>query len=87
MTTIRVSDDTKKRLEGFKQYMGLRSLDEALKLMLDISTSPLEEMDTGMDMGLMQNLSRSEGREMKIGRNEPCPCGSGQKYKRCHGKP
>jgi len=21
----------------------------------------------------------------KIGRNEPCPCGSGQKYKRCHG--
>lgn len=20
---------------------------------------------------------------MKIGRNEPCPCGSGQKYKKC----
>ena len=25
-----------------------------------------------------------EGR--KVGRNEPCPCGSGQKYKHCHGK-
>ena len=24
-----------------------------------------------------------EGR--KIGRNEPCPCGSGKKYKQCHG--
>ena len=23
----------------------------------------------------------------KIGRNEPCPCGSGHKYKRCHGDP
>ncbi len=22
----------------------------------------------------------------KIGRNEPCPCGSGKKYKKCHGK-
>lgn len=22
----------------------------------------------------------------RIGRNEPCPCGSGQKFKRCHGK-
>mgnify|MGYP003637586932 FL=1 len=22
----------------------------------------------------------------KIGRNDPCPCGSGQKYKQCHGK-
>jgi preprotein translocase subunit SecA len=23
--------------------------------------------------------------ERKIGRNEPCPCGSGRKYKHCHG--
>jgi hypothetical protein len=23
--------------------------------------------------------------ESKVGRNEPCPCGSGRKYKRCHG--
>jgi preprotein translocase subunit SecA len=22
----------------------------------------------------------------KVGRNEPCPCGSGKKYKQCHGK-
>jgi preprotein translocase subunit SecA len=21
----------------------------------------------------------------KVGRNDPCPCGSGQKYKKCHG--
>ena len=24
--------------------------------------------------------------EQKIGRNDPCPCGSGKKYKHCHGK-
>jgi len=24
-------------------------------------------------------------RHQKIGRNEPCPCGSGKKYKKCHG--
>jgi preprotein translocase subunit SecA len=24
--------------------------------------------------------------QRKIGRNEPCPCGSGKKYKQCHGK-
>ena len=22
----------------------------------------------------------------KVGRNDPCPCGSGLKYKNCHGK-
>ncbi|MEX0943506.1 MAG: SEC-C metal-binding domain-containing protein, partial [Pseudomonadales bacterium] len=25
-------------------------------------------------------------RERKVGRNEPCPCGSGKKFKSCHGQ-
>jgi len=25
--------------------------------------------------------------EKKVGRNDPCPCGSGKKYKMCHGRP
>ena len=25
-------------------------------------------------------------KEVKVGRNDPCPCGSGKKYKQCHGK-
>ena len=25
--------------------------------------------------------------EQKVGRNDPCPCGSGKKYKKCHGAP
>ncbi len=28
-------------------------------------------------------LSRDSGRKRKIGRNDPCPCGSGKKYKKC----
>ena len=31
------------------------------------------------------NEPLADGRK-KIGRNEPCPCGSGKKYKQCHGK-
>ncbi len=27
-----------------------------------------------------------ERRMIKVGRNDPCPCGSGKKYKRCHGR-
>jgi preprotein translocase subunit SecA len=30
-----------------------------------------------------QTVKKKEGTE--IGRNEPCPCGSGKKYKKCHG--
>jgi preprotein translocase subunit SecA len=32
-----------------------------------------------------EDQSKPEKKE-KIGRNEPCPCGSGKKYKQCHGK-
>jgi preprotein translocase subunit SecA len=24
--------------------------------------------------------------EPKVGRNDPCPCGSGKKFKHCHGR-
>ena len=37
----------------------------------------------GAEPGEPQTYVR-EGR--KVGRNEPCPCGSGKKYKHCHGK-
>lgn len=30
---------------------------------------------------------RKPVRSEKVGRNEPCPCGSGKKYKKCHGRP
>jgi len=30
-------------------------------------------------------LKKQASAKGRIGRNDPCPCGSGQKYKRCHG--
>jgi len=27
-----------------------------------------------------------DGKQLKIGRNDPCPCGSGKKYKKCCGR-
>jgi preprotein translocase subunit SecA len=29
--------------------------------------------------------ARGAPKPTKVGRNDPCPCGSGKKYKRCHG--
>jgi len=41
--------------------------------------------------GLPPVIERVTGTIRKHGyfpkRNEPCPCGSGKKYKRCHGRP
>jgi len=37
------------------------------------------------DSSTGEDEPKTEKKE-KIGRNEPCPCGSGKKYKQCHGK-
>lgn len=36
--------------------------------------------------GLVRLVDDTENVVPKVGRNEPCPCGSGLKYKKCHGK-
>ena len=49
-----------------------------------------EEDDSGIEIRYQQAEEAAhtpfvrEGR--KVGRNEPCPCGSGKKYKHCHGQ-
>jgi uncharacterized protein len=37
-------------------------------------------------MGILAKEAEGEQPWPKVGRNEPCPCGSGKKYKQCHGK-
>jgi preprotein translocase subunit SecA len=41
------------------------------------------EVETTVDASTVQ---ASAGDVPRVGRNEPCPCGSGKKYKQCHGK-
>ena len=38
------------------------------------------------DLELLLNRPKPREAEKKVGRNEPCPCGSGKKYKKCCGK-
>jgi len=50
------------------------------------ATGPGQGVDTGT-AGPAADASQPFVRSTaKVGRNEPCPCGSGKKYKQCHGK-
>jgi preprotein translocase subunit SecA len=44
--------------------------------------SPRTPARTGGDDAPVHTVRRDEP---KVGRNDPCPCGSGKKYKKCHG--
>jgi len=53
--------------------------------------SELPSAQNAMEGANTQTQERSKPQpvtvEKKVGRNEPCPCGSGKKYKQCHGRP
>jgi SWIM/SEC-C metal-binding protein len=38
------------------------------------------------ELEILLNWPEPKESEKKVGRNDPCPCGSGKKYKKCCGK-
>jgi preprotein translocase subunit SecA len=70
---FRVQINTNQRLERRKRQRGVNySTDQML----------LGAPGMGSSAGPIQPIKREE----KVGRNDPCPCDSGKKYKHCHGK-
>ena len=72
-----------------------RSLEEAREQKTDLrgtSTNRTDETPAAMrQRQAAEGVSRQKVEtfkrvEKKVGRNEPCPCGSGKKYKQCHGR-
>jgi len=47
----------------------------------NMQTDGTSEMQAGSD-----NMLHNAFSEQKVGRNDPCPCGSGKKYKKCCGR-
>ena len=45
-----------------------------------------KEVEKGVANDGKETKKKAPKRIKKIGRNEPCPCGSGKKYKQCCGK-
>ena len=49
-------------------------------------TAGLPGGDTGSGSGTTEAPTTYVREGEKVGRNDPCPCGSGRKYKKCHGR-
>lgn len=87
-------DVTSYLLEGRIQFKGdQRTIDEAKEQKTDFSkarvhrTEEQEAMDrAAMGAGGRKKVETVVRTEEKVGRNDPCPCGSGKKFKHCHGR-
>ena len=81
------------QFEGFEMFQQMiETIEEEITKQLlsveQISTIERKEVikETSTASSSTDTSKQPVKREAKVGRNEPCPCGSGKKYKNCHGK-
>lgn len=73
-----VNVQTKKRVKE------LESVFEKNRWKYKIELEPGKPEDI-TDLEILLNPPKTRTAEKKVGRNDPCPCGSGKKYKKCCG--
>jgi len=81
MMRERVEDDIVQKLFRFEPVTEEQMLEQRVRQQraaprVELSAPPKVEG---------QRPQPTINREAKVGRNDPCPCGSGKKYKKCHG--
>jgi preprotein translocase subunit SecA len=85
--------------EGYDAFMDLihRIKADSVGAIFHLQVRAHQETQVEQEQRKAQRLSFSHGdgsvaqqpqerHQKKVGRNDPCPCGSGKKYKKCHGK-
>jgi len=80
------------QVEGFDMFeeMTTSIQDDTVKLLYNVEAP--DKMERKRVAKPVSTNKESEGKqkpivkEKKVGRNEPCPCGSGKKYKKCCGR-
>ncbi|AKR78683.1 MULTISPECIES: YecA family protein [Edwardsiella] len=78
------ADGTYVQARSFKIYIPTEQTAENVHIYYEDAVRMANPVRTvNLDRGKQISPSRNS---LKIGRNVPCPCGSGMKYKRCHGR-
>ena len=70
-------------MAAVKAGVDLRNQNELNKFIYSYSLEQLETLKNKDEIKSIPNFTPKTG---KIGRNDPCPCGSGKKYKKCCGR-
>ena len=73
------------RVQTKKRMKEVISLFEKNNWKFTIGLEPDKPEDIA-DLEILLNPPKTVVAEQKIGRNDPCSCGSGKKYKKCCGK-
>lgn len=87
MLRIEITNQPPQQLEAPTENLKFQGADESLAggAILATSSDPQEAMQQVQEAAQEQE-TQAKPTEPTVGRNDACPCGSGKKYKKCHGK-
>ncbi len=67
------------------QVRSQEEVEEAQRQQAEVAQAEASHYETSDEEEQLENLTEEQLANLNIGRNDPCPCGSGKKYKHCHG--
>ena len=76
------------RQEGWEMFedMVSRIHSETANILLKVRVEKREGQQASLSQSIAATRKNMVNSDVKVGRNDPCPCGSGKKYKNCCGK-
>ena len=72
--------------EETTEYLFKIQVNQEIEMADERVNKPLQVLEHRGDSEVSAKPVTVRREEEKVGRNEPCPCGSGKKYKKCHGR-
>ncbi|ACF50316.1 preprotein translocase subunit SecA [Stenotrophomonas maltophilia] len=86
LSRVRIrSDEEVQALEAAERQQVEARLSQSQFQHQDVGSYSADE-EAAQVQAAQQGIAQVQRDEPKIGRNDPCPCGSGKKYKHCHGQ-
>ncbi|HEL3247265.1 TPA: preprotein translocase subunit SecA [Stenotrophomonas maltophilia] len=86
LSRVRIrSDEEVQALEAAERQQAEARLSQSQFQHQDMGGYSADE-EAAQVQAAQQGIAQAQRDEPKIGRNDPCPCGSGKKYKHCHGQ-
>lgn len=86
LSRVRIrSDEEVQALEAAERQQAEARLSQSQFQHQDVGGYSADE-EAAQVQAAQQGVAQMQRDELKIGRNDPCPCGSGKKYKHCHGQ-
>lgn len=78
-------DHLKANVISILSRIQVRSQEEVEQAERERQVAAEQESSHYREEGIAGEENEQDLANLKIGRNDPCPCGSGKKYKHCHG--